>query len=133
MKHIPNLAAALLGLLFLTFGSNFFFQFLPMPPGPPKDHPASLFMGALVPTGYMAFVKVFELLGGLFVIIPRTRSLGLLLLGPVIVNIVAFHVFFFKGATLLDPVILGVIGLSLFVLWTRRADYLRLVGCHCEP
>src|SRR6478735_8496846 len=97
MKHIPTIAGALLGLLFVFFGLNFFLNFLPTPPGPPEGSPPALFMAALYPTGYLAFIKVFEITGGLLVAIPKTRSLGLLVLGPIIINILAFHVFLAKG------------------------------------
>lgn len=125
---ITNVVAGLLGLLFLVFGSNFFLKFIDVPP-PPEGTPAAAFLGALYGSGYLAFVKVLEIVGGLTVAIPRLRRLGLLLLGPVIVNIVAFHVFFAKGAGLTDPIML-LIGLSSFyLLWAERrafADYLKI-------
>ena len=56
----------LLLLAFVVFGSNFFLNFIPMPNDPsPADAPHKLFMGALFPTGYLAFVKVLEILGGI--------------------------------------------------------------------
>ena len=40
MKHIPTIAGALLGLLFVVFGANFFLNFIPMPNDPsPADAP----------------------------------------------------------------------------------------------
>ena len=44
-------------------------------------------------TGYVKFVKIFEFVGAILVMIPRLRNVGLLLLGPVIVNIIAYHTF----------------------------------------
>ena len=127
MKHIPTIAGALLGVLFVVFGLNFFLKFIPMPPGPPEGSPPALFMGALFPTGYLAFIKVLEITGGLLVAIPRTRNLGLLILGPIIVNILCFHIFLAKGATLVDPVNLGISALALFLLWTERKAFVGLV------
>ena len=37
-----------------------------------------MFLGAMYMTGYLAFVKVLEILGGILVAIPKTRNLGLL-------------------------------------------------------
>lgn len=54
--------------------------------------PVEHFMAAFWPTGYVKFVKIFKFVGGVLVMIPRLRNLGLLLLAPVIVNIIAFHV-----------------------------------------
>ena len=36
MKLAPIIAGALLGLLFVVFGSNFYLNFIPMPAGPPE-------------------------------------------------------------------------------------------------
>ena len=58
-------------------------------------------MIAFAPTGYLTFVKVLEVVGGILVALPRTRNFGLLILGPIIVNILAFHVFVMKGEGLL--------------------------------
>lgn len=127
MKHLPTLAGALLGLLFIIFGLNFFLKFIPMPPGPPEGSPPALFMGALYPTGYLAFVKVLEILGGLLVAIPATRVLGLLILGPIIVNILAYHIFLTHGAGLTDPPILIISALGAFLLWTHRKNFSALL------
>lgn len=128
MKHIPTLASVLLGLAFITFGANFFLNFLPMPADTsPADAPHKLFMGAMFPTGYLAFVKVLEILGGVLVALPKTRNIGLLVLGPIIVNILAFHVFLLKGAGLTEPAILVISILSAFLLFTERKAWLGLI------
>ncbi len=128
MKHLPTIAGALLGLAFVVFGSNFFLNFIPLPNDPsPADAPHKLFMGALFPSGYLAFVKVLEILGGVLVAVPRTRNLGLLILGPIIVNILCFHVFLMKGATLVDPVNIAIVVLALFLLWAERKAFAGLL------
>ena len=128
MKLLSTLASVLLGLAFITFGANFFLNFIPMPADPsPADAPHKLFMAAMFPTGYLAFVKVLEILGGLLIALPKTRNIGLLVLGPIIVNIVAFHVFLTKGAGLTDPPILVICGLFAFLLLNERKAWLRLV------
>jgi len=128
MKHVSTIASVLLGLAFVTFGANFFLHFIPMPDDPsPSDAPHKLFMAAMFPTGYLAFVKVLEILGGLLVAVPKTRNIGLLVLGPIIVNILAFHVFLTKGAGLTDPPILVISLLSAFLLFTERKAWLGLM------
>ncbi len=84
-------------------------------------------MSAFGPTGYLTFVKVFELIGGLLVIIPRTRNLGLLVLGPIIINILAFHIFVTGGEGLVNPMLIGIVLLALFLLWTERKAFACLV------
>ena len=129
MKHLPTLASALLGLAFVTFCANFFLNFLPMPEDPsPADAPHKLFMAALYPTGYLTFVKVLEILGGVLVAVPKIRNFGLLLLGPIVVNILAFHVFLTKGAGLMDPPVLAISLLSAFVLFSERKSWTGLAN-----
>ena len=111
MIHLNRLTAALLGLVFIVFGSNFFLKFIAIPQQP-EGSPAAMFLGGMFASGMLAFVKVLEILGGVLVAIPKTRNLGLLVLGPIIVNIFAFHVFFFGPASLLDPMMIGIAVLS---------------------
>lgn len=90
-KYLPNIAGVLLGLCFLAASVPVLFNLITIPKLP-EGTPAWHFMEAFVPTGYIKFVKSFEFIGALIVMIPRLRNLGLLLLGPVIVNIIAFHI-----------------------------------------
>jgi putative oxidoreductase len=82
------------------------------------------FFTAFAPTGYLTFVKVLELLGGVLIAIPVTRRAGLLILGPIMVNILAFHVFVTAGQGLLDPPLLILTALMLFLTWAERAEFL---------
>ena len=127
MKYAPTIAGLVLGLLFIMSSVVVLFHLVQMPP-PPDGTPAALFMSALVPTGYMTFVKVLELIGGILVAIPRTRNFGLLVLGPILVNILAFHVFIMKGAMLMDPMLIGIVLLSLYLLWSGRKAFAGLRG-----
>ena len=127
MKYAPTIAGLVLGLLFIMSSVVVLFHLVQMPP-PPDGTPAALFMSALVPTGYMTFVKVLELIGGILVAIPRTRNFGLLILGPILVNILAFHVFIMKGAMLMDPMLIGIVLLSLYLLWSGRKAFAGLRG-----
>lgn len=121
MKLFANIAGVVLGLVFNLFALNYFFHFFQLPM-PPEGSPPAMFMGAMIPTGYFAFVKVLEITGGILVAIPTTRRLGLLVLGPVVVNILCFHVFLENGAGLF-PLPLFVASLSLFLLWSERAAF----------
>jgi len=104
--------------------------FLKLGPTPkfPEGSPIAQFMGAFGPTGYMSFVKVFELTGGLIVMIPRLRNIGLLLLGPVIVNIIAFHTFITNGEGLLNPMLDAIIVCALYLLWDARRKFAGLLN-----
>ncbi|HMP83378.1 MAG TPA: hypothetical protein PKA41_11815 [Verrucomicrobiota bacterium] len=122
-KWIPIIAGVVLGLLFVMSAVVVLFNLVDAPP-PPEGSPAALFFGAFAPTGYLTFVKVLELAGGLLVMIPRLRNLGLLVLGPIIVNILAFHVFVAGGfKDLLSPMLLIIVALTLYLLWVGRRNF----------
>lgn len=122
LKYIPAIAAVLLGLLFVMSGVVVLFSMVEMPP-PPEGTPAGHFMAAFGPTGYITFVKALEILGGVLVAIPKTRNLGLLVLGPIIVNILAFHTFIMRGQGLLSPTIILITVIPLYLLWTERRRF----------
>ena len=126
MKYAPLIASILLGLLFVMSASMVLFKLAPMPELP-KDTPIWHFMTAFGPTGYMTFVKVLELLGGLLLLMPKTRNIALLILGPIIVNILAFHQFVAKDG-IFQPMLIAIVVLALFLLWSERARWKALIG-----
>lgn len=126
-KYPPIIAGIVLGLLFLMASVTFLLKLAPEPKLP-EGTPIAMFMGAFGPTGYMTFVKIFELIGGILVAIPRTRNLGLLVLGPIIVNILAFTIFVAKGENLLNPMMLLVVALALYLLWVERRKFAALLN-----
>lgn len=128
MKNLPNIAGGLLGLAFLVFGLNHFLHFLPDMPAPAKGSPPALFFGAIYPTGFLSFIKICEILGGIFVALPKTRNIGLLLLGPIVVNILAFHLFLTDRSGLLDPPVIAVSVLSAYLLWVGRKKFCGLLN-----
>jgi putative oxidoreductase len=97
-------------------------------PLPPEGSSAAHFNSAFGPTGYMRFVKCCELLGGLLVAIPRTRNFGLLILGPIIINIIVYQICIGKVSNLADPVMILICGLAAYLLWSGRRKFAQLLG-----
>lgn len=129
MKYAPTIAGALLGLLFIMSSVVILFNLIPPDKMPkPATPEAEMFMNTFGPTGYMAFVKVLELVGGILVAVPRSRNFGLLILGPILVNILAFHVFITKGAGLFDPMLIVIVLLALYLLWVGRKSFAGLLN-----
>ncbi len=130
MKHIPNIAGGLLGLAFISFSLMYFFKLMPDQAPPPEGSAAAHFFAAMIPTGYMNLVKTCELLGGILVAIPRTRNIGLLFLGPVIVNIAAFHIFIARDLAQAGTLVtLSIIGsLAAYLLWAGRKAFAGLLN-----
>ena len=104
MRIAALIARLLLGLIFVVFGLNAFLQFIPM--GPMPTGLAGQFMGALFQSHYLWVVAVLQIVGGVLLLVNRYVPLGMVLLGPVIVNILLYHL-------LLNPV-----GMPLAVLVT---------------
>ena len=88
MKITSVIARFLLGLIFLLFGLNGFFHFIPMPP---PTGVAGQFMGALFVSHYLDVVFALQLIGGALLLINRYVPLALTILAPIIFNIFFFH------------------------------------------
>jgi hypothetical protein len=126
-KYPPCIAGITLGLCFLAASVPVLFNLIKIPPMP-EGTPAWHFMEAFVPTGYVKFVKLFEFTGGIVVMIPRLRNVGLLLLGPVIVNIIAFHVLMDDPKHLINPMLDIIIVCALYLLWGARRKFAALLN-----
>jgi len=117
-------ARILLGLIFTGFGLNGFFHFLPLPPmsGPPEH-----FLGALIVTGYLfPLLKATEVLAGTLLLSDRLVPLALTLLAPVVVNIVAFHLFLAPSGLPLPVLILTLEVFLAHGYWSAFAGLLRV-------
>jgi hypothetical protein len=88
MKITSVIARFLLGLIFLLFGLNGFFHFLPMPP---PTGVAGQFLGALFVSQYLVVIFALQLIGAVLLLINRYVPLALTILAPVIFNIFFFH------------------------------------------
>jgi uncharacterized membrane protein YphA (DoxX/SURF4 family) len=122
MKIATIIARILLGLVFVVFGSNIFLHFIPMPPQNPSL--ATDFSKALMESHYMYVVGFCQVAGGLILLTGRFIPLGLTLLGPVIVNILCFHIFMNHQGWQVASV---VAALALFLLLRHRANFAGLL------
>jgi putative oxidoreductase len=107
MKIASLLARLLLGFVFLVFGLNGFLHFIPMPP------PAGLagqFMGVVFASHYWVLIFAVQAIGGLLLLVNRYVPLALVLLGPVIVNILNFHIFMAPGGLPLAVIVTALWG-----------------------
>jgi putative oxidoreductase len=88
MKYIPLVCRLLLGLMFFVFGLNNILHLFKLP-APSGD--ALIWMGIMGAHGWMTFVGVIMVVGGLLLLVGRFVPLGLTLIAPVIVNILLYH------------------------------------------
>ena len=122
MKIVTIIARTLLGLIFVVFGSNMFLHFIPMPP--PPEGPARDFMTALFVSHYLSVVGALQVVGGLALLTGRWAPLGLTLLGPIIVNILAFHALMAPAGL---PLAIVIAVTAVFLVWRYWENFARLV------
>lgn len=129
MKTKVILAArVLLGLIFLVFGLNGFFHFLPQPP---MSGPPAAFAGALFASGYMfPLLKGTEVIAGALLLSGRLVPLALTVLAPVVVNIVAFHLFLAPSGLAL-PIL--IVALGVFLAWSYRSSFAGVLRANAVP
>lgn len=104
-----------LGAVFTVFGLNGFLHFIPQPP---PSGLAAVFLGGLAASGYMfPLIKATEVVVGLLLLSNRFVPLALTILAPIVVNIVAFHLFL-APTGLVVPVVVTALG--VYLAWTER-------------
>ena len=91
MKIVTLIAQLLLGLMCVVFGLNGFLHFLNM--GPMPTGLAGQFMVALFVSHYYWVIAALQVVGGALLLVNRFVPLALMLLGPILVNIICYHVF----------------------------------------
>src|SRR5258708_24968663 len=107
MKILTLIARLLLGLIFVVLGLNGFLNFLSM--GPMPSGLAGQFIGALVLSHYFWVVAALQVAGGALLLVDRFVPLRLVLLGPVNVNILLYHVFFNPAGIGFGLVVIGLL------------------------
>ena len=113
----------LFGLFFINAGLDKFFHYMPMP----KDLPEKMSKAftAIIEIGWlMPLVGLAEIIGGILVIIPRTRALGALIILPVMVGIFLTNIVQDKSG-LPIALVFGII--LIWIMYENRQKYLPLV------
>lgn len=83
-QKLTTAARLFLGFVFLVFGINGFYTFIPVP----EFHP---FMEIMVDSGYIYLIKAIEIVAGLMLLSNRFVALAVVLLTAIVVNIAAYH------------------------------------------
>ena len=118
MKTATTIVSILLGLVLITFGLNKFFKFMPVLE---LSAPGLEFMGAFMKIGYgMTLVAIIEIITGLLILTNKFRALALVILFPILLNALLFHLF-------LDPAnifpAVSAILMTVFLMYAVREKY----------
>ena len=120
MKIAATVARYMVRLFFTVSGLNGFLHFIPMPPKPPM---ATQFVGLLDASHYMILVFALKLVARLIFLSGRYLPLALSMIGPVLVNILLFHVLMD-----LPGIVPGLLATAcwLIVFWHERSAFERV-------
>lgn len=122
-KKILFVVSLLFGLMMLNAGLDKLFHYMPMPedvsPALVTAFNAFMQIGWLLP-----LVGVVEIVGGILIMVPRTRALGALVLLPV-----------FAGITVVNsitdttglPIVLVLLAILGWIMYDNRERYLQLI------
>ncbi len=125
LRYVTAGIRILLGFAFLVFGLNGFLNFFPPPPVLPD------FIVALMKTGYMIqLLSAAELVSGIFLLINRFVPLALALLAPILVNIVAYHVFLDHNGM---PPGLVLCFFEVYLAWAYRNAFCPMLAARVTP
>jgi putative oxidoreductase len=107
-----------LGLIYFVFGWNGYFGFIPMPPMPPE---AGAFLGGLFSAPYFIHIlKPTEIICGALLLAGKAVPFALVVLAPITLNILLFHVFFTPGGWPMSAVMMA---LQVALMYNYRARY----------
>jgi len=118
---VTTVVRSLFGLIYLVFGLNFFLHFIPMPPPPATPGAAESFTGGLFQAAYFfPMLKGIEVLLGGFLLLNFFTPLSLVILAPISINILLFHLF-------LAPAGIGmsilIVLLHAYLFWAYRKSF----------
>ena len=117
MNTVNTVARYVLGLAMLVFGANKFLHFMPNPELPAE---AGAFMGALDGSGYIfPILGIVYIIAGLCLVLNKAVPFALILLVPVSINIVAFHLVYAPSGILFAAVVAVLNLLLIYANWDR--------------
>ncbi len=88
MKIIKHIPLAILVFLYTMASSNFFLNYIPVPP---LSGNVAIYFELMTSTKYMLVVKVLEVLLVVGMLVPKTRVLSLIMIAPISINILLFE------------------------------------------
>lgn len=114
----------LAGLMFINAGLDKFFHYMPMP----KDMPEKMVKAGMAFTqiGWlMPLVATAEIVGGLLLIIPRTRALAVIIIAPVLTGILLTNIIMAPSGL---PIVFVLIAIIIWVIVENKRKFLPLIS-----
>jgi uncharacterized membrane protein YphA (DoxX/SURF4 family) len=115
---------ALVGLLFINAGLDKFLHYMPVP----KEMPEKMMkVGmAFMEIGWlMPLVGATEILGGLLLMLPKTRALGAIVILPVLTGILLTNISIAPSGL---PIVFALIVIIVWVIVDNRKKYVPMIS-----
>jgi uncharacterized membrane protein YphA (DoxX/SURF4 family) len=113
----------LTGLMFINAGLDKFLHYMPMP----KEMPEKMVKAgkAFMEIGWlMPLVGATEILGGLLLILARTRALGAIVIVPVLTGILLANISMAPSGL---PIVFVLIAIIVWVIFDNKEKYLPMI------
>ena len=123
-QKITFVLSLIFGLFFINSGLDKFFHYMPMPKDISPDLMSAM-TGMMAVTWLMPLVAVAEIVGGVLIIIPRTRALGALVIFPVMVGIALTNTITDSSGFPIAAVFAVVL---LWIMYDNREKYAHLIN-----
>src|SRR5438552_3444331 len=129
-RYLSTIARILMGLGFTVFGLNGFLNFIPQP-SKPMPEGAVAFVGAMMKTGYLfQMVMGTQLLVGVLLLLNLFVPLALVLIMPILLNIIAFHIFLAPSGLAPGLILMAI---ELYLAWAYRGYYRSVLVARAKP
>lgn len=113
----------LFGLMFINAGLDKFLHYMPIPEDIPQDM-VSLMTAMMQVSWLIPLVGLFEVIGGILFIIPKTRALGAIVLVPILVGITLINI---TSAPSGLPIVIVLLAIEVWAILENRNKYLVMV------
>ncbi|MCW8312787.1 MauE/DoxX family redox-associated membrane protein [Sphingobacterium thalpophilum] len=107
MKIVKNILCILFGLLFINAGLDKLLHYMPVPPM--DINMQKVFEAFITIRWLLPLVAIIEIIGGALFLFPRTRTVGALVILPILIGIFIHNMIFAPGGLLFWA--------PLFLIW----------------
>ena len=130
MKYLYLVCRILLALVFIVFGFNGIHPFMHAPM-PPADTLPGKFMAVMGPSGWLRYIAALEVIGGILLLIGGTAPLGLVILGPIIVNALMFHILLAGGQGIAPAIVAAAF--EIILIYGYRSNFAGIFTYRASP
>lgn len=125
MKNkIKFILSLLFGLMFINAGLNKFFNYMPVPDDLP-DSMIEVTEAFMTIRWLMPLVGIFEIVGGILFIFPKTRAFGAIVIFPIMVGILLTNIINAPSGL---PVAAVLFIINLWIIFENKDKYLPLIN-----